>query len=96
MAMTHGIEEDHRYHAARARSELDAAFRAAVGSAADAHLQLCGWHLNAAWDALHETGGQASAELDWLDRSLPFHRKCLRNGDAVPDALYRYEQIAAE
>ena len=66
--MPHSEEKD--YHVARARAELDAAYRAASAEAAARHFKLCGIHMRRA-EALAEEGREA--ELVWLERCAPLH-----------------------
>ena len=55
------------WHGARARSELEAAYRAADGAAAAIHWALCRLHLERA-----ETG---ALEAAWIGRFRPLHEQ---------------------
>jgi hypothetical protein len=73
--MTNGREQDHAYHVERARTELDAAYRADSGDVAAAHLRLCALHMRRA----RETSPRPPAvkELEWLEGLAPLHEQVL-------------------
>ena len=73
--MTNEREQDHAYHLERARVELDAAYRAAAGEGAAAHLRLCALHMRQA----RETSPRPPLvkELDWLEGFVPLHERVL-------------------
>jgi hypothetical protein len=59
------------WHAARARAELDAAYRSAGPKEAAIHFRLSALHM--------EHGGWAAAgpETDWIGRMRPLHERAL-------------------
>jgi hypothetical protein len=66
------------WHVARARAELDAAFRAAGEPAAAAHLKLAELHLDrAGWSRAAAAPG-VGLEMDWLRRFRPLHDALVR------------------
>lgn len=71
-------DQDRHYHVARARAELDSAYRTATPEASERHMQLCALHLREA--RLHRAplAGAAARENDWLQDLAHFHSKCLR------------------
>lgn len=71
------VAEDHLYHAARARDELEAAYRAERSAIVAIRLKLCALHIRRARSALRGLPHGAPGELDWLERSASFHEKCL-------------------
>jgi hypothetical protein len=74
---------ERHYHVARARAELDTAYRTEKQEASERHMQLCTLHLREA--RLHRAplAGPAAKEYDWLQDLAHFHSKCLR--PASPD-----------
>jgi hypothetical protein len=75
--------QERHYHVARARAELDIAYRTEKQEASDRHMQLCTLHLREA--RLHRTplAGPLAKEYDWLQDLAYFHSKCL--GAAATD-----------
>ncbi len=76
---------DRQYHVARARAELDSAYRTATPEASERHMQLCTVHLRRA--RLHRAplAGSAAREYDWLQHLAHFHARCLaRAADNEP------------
>jgi hypothetical protein len=71
------VAEDHLYHAARARDELEAAYRAERPAIAAIRLKLCALHIRRARQASQRVANVPARELDWLERSAAYHRKCL-------------------
>lgn len=67
--MTAGSDRD--YHVARARAELDAAYRAEQSDVAAVHFRLCALHMRRAQG---DRGPASPLELDWLERFAPLHR----------------------
>lgn len=65
------ISEDKDFHVARARAELDAAYRADRSEVASAHLKLSALHMRRA-QQLAEAGREM--ELAWIERCAPLHR----------------------
>lgn len=72
-----GGQASRDYHVARARVELDTAYRASCLDAAAAHLRLFGMHVQRARQLSRAEGAASEAELAWLDRCAPFHERCL-------------------
>lgn len=69
--------EDREYHVERARVELDAAYRAASGRAAAAHLRLSSMHMQRAGAlAAPPAPEPVELELDWMHRCTPLHERC--------------------
>lgn len=69
---------DHLLHTQRARAELEAAYRAERPAVALIQLKLCALHIRRARSAARRS--TPIRELDWLERSLLFHEKCLERG----------------
>ncbi len=76
-------DQERLYHVARARAELDSAYRTATAEASERHMQLCTLHLRQA--RLHRAPltGSAAREHDWLQHLAHFHARCL--GSHSPD-----------
>ncbi|MGZ8998675.1 MAG: hypothetical protein ACXW2T_07465 [Allosphingosinicella sp.] len=71
------IADDHLYHSARARDELEAAYRAERPQVAAIRLKLCALHIRRARSALRRSANAPAWELDWIEHSLSCHEKCL-------------------
>jgi len=69
-------DADREYHVARARAELDSAYRAADSESASAHLRLCSMHMARARTLL-EAASERLPELEWIERCRPLHEKSL-------------------
>jgi hypothetical protein len=65
------------YHVARARAELDYAYRTATPEASERHMQLCTLHLREARLRRAPLAGSAAREYEWLQHLARFHAKCL-------------------
>lgn len=78
-------DQDRHYHVARARAELDSAYRTEKQEASERHMQLCTLHLREA--RLHRAplAGPAAREYDWLEDLAYFHSKCLAAASAQID-----------
>ena len=63
--------EDKDFHVARARAELDAAYRAERSDVVTAHLKLSALHMRRA-QQLAEAGREM--EIAWIERCAPLHR----------------------
>ncbi len=70
-------DQERHYHVARARAELDIAYRTEKQEASERHMQLCTLHLREA--RLHRAplAGPIAKEYDWLRDLAYFHSKCL-------------------
>lgn len=79
----HSHDQERHYHVARARVELDIAYRTEKQEASERHMQLCTLHLREA--RLHRAplAGPAAREYGWLEDLAHFHSKCL--GAPSPD-----------
>jgi len=75
--VTSRIADDHLYHSARARDELEAAYRAERPQVAAIRLKLCALHIRRARSAYRRSAHSPAGELDWLEHSLSCHEKCL-------------------
>ena len=67
--------DDHHYHTERARTELDAAYRAEAADVAAAHLRLCAFHMRKARETLSRPA--PVKELEWLENFAPLHERIL-------------------
>jgi len=65
------MPDDKDFHVARARAELDAAYRADRSDVAAAHLKLSALHMRRA-QQLAETGREM--EIAWIERCAPLHQ----------------------
>jgi hypothetical protein len=76
-----GSERD--YHVMRARSELDAAYRAGSFKVAAAHLKLCSLHMERARN--FQAPRPHAVELEWIEKLAPMHEQVPRivSGDAA-------------
>jgi hypothetical protein len=61
--------DDKEFHVARARAELDAAYRAERSEVAAAHLKLSALHMRRAQQLVV----QSDMELSWIERCAPLH-----------------------
>ena len=66
--------DERDYHIARARAELDAAYRAERSEVAAAHLKLCALHMRRAQG---DPGPARAVEIDRLERCAPLHGAAL-------------------
>lgn len=62
--------DDKDFHVARARAELDAAYRAERSEVAAAHLKLSALHMRRAQQLV----ASQDMELTWIERCAPLHR----------------------
>ena len=75
--MTNERDQDHAFHVERARTELDAAYRARSAKAAATHLRLSALHMRRA--RASSPRPPAVKELQWLEDLAPLHELALRS-----------------
>jgi hypothetical protein len=71
------IEQDRKYHVARARAELDMSYRATRPEAAAIHLRLSSMHLQQARASNETLPEPLARDLAWLQEFADFHGHCL-------------------
>lgn len=99
------IEQDRKYHVARARAELDSSYRATRPEAAAIHLRLSSMHLQQARALDGALPEPIARDLAWLEEFADFHGQRLnaisfdrpfRANDMAGDGPARCEESRAD